>query len=1060
VGDHVAYLVSATASSGALSYAWYQTANPSVLSTSSFLVLTNIQPTNAGTYYVIVTDAKGSTQSSNVTLDVLPAGALQLYSTNLILARVGDGAQPLSGVTGNTLYLDQYTTDGTYIDTIQVPDEGLGEPYGTGSANSAELPAGSSALLIAGGNVSPGNDAPYEAFLARAPNGLSISLGGYCQAYPFQGSDVSAEPGGNGGNDWRGIATVDSFGYYSLVWTNSGLYSAGNHQFHGAVDIDGNATNYYTAGEAGSGNAIKYCNINFQPANGTGIAAVAGSLGGTRVAQVAGGNLVFSDVGANPIGLYACSGLPNNTATASSIIAEPSKPLDFAFSPDLNTVYITDNGTYGGTNVEAGGLQRWDASGTGPDGFPGYHYSYTLQMGTGSTIGGRAVTVDFSAATHWGAGIHGAKIYTTTAEPSGNRLLRIVDDGAGSPSTTLVSVPTNLMLSGVRFGPVFVAPNFSIQPQSQTALFGSMLIFSAFAAGTGPLSYQWYFQSNGMGTFTAIAGATNDTYGINEVETNNLGNYYVVVTDPVSESVQSQTVSFALPATSGVSLSVNTLSPGANIPRDFLGLSFEEANLESNGVGVAGYMFDSADTELITLFTNLGIKNLRIGGTSVDTNNEVIPLYVPTNQDVDALFRFAPAAGVEVSLSLRLENGNSQLDAALAGYTWSNYNQYLTCFEIGNEPDDYGSGDPQITNFSSYLAKWTTFEQAILTAAPNAKFGGPDGAGTAYAGEFADAEIGSPYITSIFSHFYPGGDSSSLTPAQIIAGMLSASWDTSAYPSHLGKTEAIANADGFAFRSTEFNSYVSDYPGVSGGNNVFAAALYACDAAHWWAANNCDGVNFHTFLGKYNATIYYDLNGNYQIYPIGYGIKAFELGSHGAVIPVTMTNTNSLNVTAYGVGSSNDLFVTIVNKEYGLNADNAAVTIIPQGISVGSVRAMFLMATNGVIATNGVTLGGAFITNNAFFDGQWTELGYLTNSQCVVTVPISSAAIVEIQPPPSVTFTLQNLGAGQFPLNWNTGTLQSSPAAAGPYTDLPSATSPWLITPSNSQQFYRVRAGY
>ncbi|HEX3719718.1 MAG TPA: hypothetical protein VH595_17335 [Verrucomicrobiae bacterium] len=1059
-GDHEAFIISATASSGALSYAWHKTDNPFVFSTSNFLALSNIQPSNAGSYYAVVTDAAGSVQSANVTLDVLPNGPLQLYSTNLILARVGDGAQPLSGATGNTLYLDQYTTNGTYIDTIQVPDEGLGERYGTGSVNSAALPAGSSSLLIAGGNVSPGNDAPYEAFLARAPNGLSISFGGYCQAYPFQGSDVSAEPGGNGGNDWRGIATVDSFGYYSLVWTNTGLYSGGNHQFHGAVDIDGNATNYYTVGEAGTGNAIKYCNINFQPANGSGIAAVAGSLGGTRVAQVAGGSLVFSDVGAGTIGLYACSGLPNNTATASLIIPEPSKPLDFAFSPDLTTVYITDNGTYRGSSVEAGGLQRWDASGGGADGFPGYHYSYTLQMGTGSTVGGRAVTVDFSAATSWGAGVHGAKIYVTTAESSGNRLLRIVDNGAGSPSTTLVSVPTNLMLSGVRFGPVFVPPNFSIQPQPQTGLFGFTVTFSAFAAGTGPLAYQWYFQSNGVGTFTAISGETNDTYEINEAETNNLGNYYVVVTDPLSASAQSQTVSFSLPGTSGISLAVNTLSPGLAIPWDFLGLSFEEANLKSNGVGVVGYMFDSSDTQLITLFTNLGIKNLRIGGTSVDTNNEVIPLYVPTNQDIDALFRFAPAAGVEVSLSFRLENGNSQLDAALAGYTWSNYNRYLTCFEIGNEPDEYGNGDPQITGFSSYLAKWTAFEQAILDAAPNAKFGGPDSAGTAYAGEFANAEIGSPNITSIFSHFYAGGGSSGLTAAQIIAGMLSPNWDNNTYPSHLSQTEAIANADGFPFRSTEFNSYVANYPGLAGGNNVFAAALYACDAAHWWAANNCNGVNFHTFLGKYNATIYYDINGNYQIYPIGYGIKAFELGSHGAVIPVTMTNTNSLNVTAYGVGSSNDLFVTIVNKEYAPNPYNAAVTITPEGIPAGSVRAMFLMATNGVTATNNVTLGGAFITNNAAFDGQWTNLGYLTNGQCVVTVPISSAAIVEIRPPPSVTFTLQTPGAGQYQLNWNAGVLQSAPTLGGPYTDLPGAASPWLITPTNGQQYYRVRASY
>jgi hypothetical protein len=1058
-GDHVAYSVSATASRGTLSYAWYQTGNAAVLSTSNALVLVNIQATNAGSYYVVVTDSNGSTPSGNVTLNVLAAGALPLYSTNLVVARVGDGAQALSGATGNTLYLDQYTTNGAYLDSIQIPDEGLGQPYGTGSSTSSNLPPGSSALLIAGSNVSPGNDAGYEAFLGRAPTGLSLSFLGYCQGYPFPGSDVSYSSG-NGGNDWRGIGTVDAFGNYELAWTNSGLYSGGNHQVHSVVDIDGNATNYYTAGEAGSGNAIKYCNIDFQPANGSGLAAVAGTLGGTRVAQVAGGNLTFSDVGASPIGIYACSGLPNNTATASLVLAETNKPLDFAFSPDLRTVYITDNGAFGGTSAPAGGVQRWDASGTGAYGFPGYRYSYTLQMGTGSSVGARSLTVDFSAATTWGAGVTGARIFVTTAETSGNRLLRIVDTGATSGAALLATASTNQMLCGVRFGPVFVPPSFSIQPQSQTALLGAMVTFSAFALGTGPLTYQWYFQSNGVGGFTAIAGATNATYTINLAGSNNLGNYYVVVTDPVSRNAQSQTASFSLPATAPVSLAVNAQSPGAAIPPDFLGLSFETANLRSNGVGVAGYMFDSSNTQLVTLFTNLGIKNLRVGGTSTDTNNEVIPLYVPTNADLDALFRFAPAANVGVVFSLRLENGDPAVDAALASYAWTNYHQYLTCLAIGNEPDGYGGGDPQITNFASYFTKWTTFANAITNAVPGAKFGGPDAAGTAYAGEFADAEAGSPYVTWIFSHFYPGGNSASLTPQQIVAGMLSAGWDTNNYPSHLSQTEAIANSDGFPFRSTEFNSYVAAYPGVWGGNNVFASALYACDAAHWWAANNCNGVNFHTFLGKYNATVYYDANGNYQIFPIGYGIKAFDLGSHGSVIPVTLTNTDGVNLTAYGVGSSTNVYVTLVNKEYGANARNASVTIVPSGLTAGSVQMMLLMATNGAFATNGVTLGGAFITNNAPFQGQWTSLGSLTNGQCVVTVPITSAAIVQIQAGAQVSpalLALQNAGAGKWRLQWNSGTLQSATNAAGPYTDMVGAVSPLTLYPTNALGFYRVR---
>ena len=109
--------------------------------------------------------------------------------------------------------------------------------------------------------------------------------------------------------------------------------------------------------------------------------AIAGSLGGTRVAQVVASNLVFTDGGASTIGIYACLGLPSNTAPASLVVAETSKPLDFAFSPDLNTLYISDNGTFGGTSAIAGGVQRWDASGAGPDGFPNYTYGYTLQNG-------------------------------------------------------------------------------------------------------------------------------------------------------------------------------------------------------------------------------------------------------------------------------------------------------------------------------------------------------------------------------------------------------------------------------------------------------------------------------------------------------------------------------------------------------------------------------------------------------------------------------------------------------------------------------------------------------
>lgn len=453
----------------------------------------------------------------------------------------------------------------------------------------------------------------------------------------------------------------------------------------------------------------------------------------------------------------------------------------------------------------------------------------------------------------------------------------------------------------------------------------------------------------------------------------------------------------ALLAQSPVTLTVDTQSPGRTIPSDFLGLSFETGNLQSNGVGVAGYMFDSANTQLVTIFTNLGIKNLRIGGISVDRANGTIPQYTPTNQDIDALFRFADATGVDVIFSLRLENGDPLLDASIAGYTWTNYNQYLTGFAIGNEPDGYGGGDPAITNFSTYLAKWTSFADTITNYVPNAKFGGPDGAGAAWTGPFANAETGSGIVTSIISHQYVGGNSGSLTVTQIVAGMLSQKWDTNNYPNQYNATEAVALAGGFPYRQTEFNSYVAPYPGTWGGNNSFASALFALDGAHWWAAHGCAGVNFHTFLGKYNATIYYDADGNYQFFPIGYGMKAFDVGGHGAVMPPTITNSNNLNLTAYAVLDDTNLYVTILDRENGTNARDAAVTIAPSGLLSRSAAVMFLVTTNGgVYATNDITLGGAYITNNAPWLGQWTALSPLTNGQCTVTVPASSAAIVKI----------------------------------------------------------------
>jgi hypothetical protein len=549
-GDHLAWGPTITGSQPITNY-WYlgstlvqSNVTPSA---NGSLTLTNITALNNGTYTLIVSNLYGHASASGAL--TVTATRQNLSSANLVVARVGDGAQTLSGATGNTLYLDQYTTSGGLVNTIQIPDQGTGQPYGTGSSSSSSMPFGSPALLFAGGNVLPQNDAGYEAFLTLAPNSQTLNFAGYCQAYPFAGSDVSSEPGGNGGTSWRGIGAVDGYGYYTLAWTNSGLYSGGNHQIHAAVDIDGNGTNWYSTGEAGSGPGVRYLNTNFQPADGLNLVEVAGTYSGTRVAQIIGGNLVFSDVSGSPIGIYACQGLPTTAnASAGLMIAEANSPMDFASSTDLQTVYIADNGAFGGTSVQAGGIQRWDANGTSQYGYPTYAYSYTLGTGTGSTVGARGLTVDWSLFTGTGIGTtgEGAILYATTAEPSGNRLIRIVDNGATSSATLLATAGPNQMLAGVRFGPVIVPISIAAQPQPATALAGASATFSVDALGSGPLTYQWYFQANCTGSFNAINLATNGTYTINPAGSGNVGCYYVVVTNPGGSTLQSATAAFTL----------------------------------------------------------------------------------------------------------------------------------------------------------------------------------------------------------------------------------------------------------------------------------------------------------------------------------------------------------------------------------------------------------------------------------------------------------------------------------------------------------------------------------
>ncbi|MEP7022287.1 MAG: hypothetical protein ABJB47_00415 [Actinomycetota bacterium] len=509
-----------------------------------------------------------------------------------------------------------------------------------------------------------------------------------------------------------------------------------------------------------------------------------------------------------------------------------------------------------------------------------------------------------------------------------------------------------------------------------------------------------------------------------------------------------------------ITITIDAEHPGPVVPDDFAGLSFERGPLNPGNAGVEGYLFSPANNSLVTLFRNMGLRNLRIGGGSVD---EFIP--AGTGRDgfigIDNLFAFARAAGVRVIYTLRLLNPSAKpirdlkaVDAQIASYIWRRYRETVASFAIGNEPDWHAFHthvghpvDPAIyeemagvpgSAYPSYLTAWQSFADAIGEAVPGAPLSGPDtGAystmtyspspenGVSWTERFAGDARDTGRITDVTQHCYVGGSPGKTSAQQAISNMLSPEWVTGTeiaaqpagttytpypwlYASHL---EPVLAA-GLRYRLTESNDYLDGVPGAS---DVFASALWALDYLHWWAAHSAAGVNFHNKQWLRTDTVVPDpaaTGACYAVTPKGYAIKAFRLGSAGQVKPVAIDNADGINLTAYCVGGAGEDYVTIINKTSGTEAADAAITILPSGAGLvgagldgagldgaGLVGAQSMTLAGGEpgdATQASVTLGGAAINGDTPWDGKWSALHAHPRAGISLTVRATTAVIVRI----------------------------------------------------------------
>jgi len=113
------------------------------------------------------------------------------------------------------------------------------------------------------------------------------------------------------------------------------------------------------------------------------------------------------------------------------------------------------------------------------------------------------------------AGATNATLTLTNAQPGNAGGYSVVVTNSAGSVTSLVATLTVL-------GP----PNITIQPANQTVVAGGTASFQVIASGSGPLSYQWFFNRT-----NPLSGATSATLTMANIQPTNAGAYFVVVTN-------------------------------------------------------------------------------------------------------------------------------------------------------------------------------------------------------------------------------------------------------------------------------------------------------------------------------------------------------------------------------------------------------------------------------------------------------------------------------------------------------------------------------------------------
>lgn len=377
-----------------------------------------------------------------------------------------------------------------------------------------------------------------------------------------------------------------------------------------------------------------------------------------------------------------------------------------------------------------------------------------------------------------------------------------------------------------------------------------------------------------------------------------------------------------------------TIQPGragTPIPKDFLGLSFESAQLAQPE------FFSAQNPDFAGFLRALGTGVLRIGGNTSeyafwtpnpgskyvapigamgpDPGHRVPPRTETTPQAIRNLRQFLDMIDWRVMYGLNFGQGTPQQAADEAAFVSKTLGNRLISFQIGNEDDLFPHNGlrPPSYSYTDYAHEWKTFYDAVKARVPSAKFAGPDTGGTTdWLTQFAQ-QFGKDVIL-LSTHYYALGPASN--PSMNIDRLLR---PNPRWQAGVPKIQQAMQQSHLPYRLTETNScYGGGKPDVS---NTFASSLWALDLMFQLLAVGGSGINFHGGGYGWYAPVVGTIQNGFVARPEYYALLIMSrlVGGHVVASQLDAGNAAPLCVSYAVRNAQGKLHAVVINKDAATN---------------------------------------------------------------------------------------------------------------------------------------------